>query len=312
MLRIACRRQRRCARAPRRAPCCGCQGSATSVSTGRFAACRSIGDPCLRLAGAVCACAAAATNRACLHQALIRYRIMRPQRAQYGAVSQTGERRMLSMTDGSDEWIEAALAELAEAGIERVRVEVVAERLGVTKGGFYRRFKDRRALARCRAGDLERRPHRRHRASKRRLPAQDAARTAQGPRSSSIRSASAPRAWRSNSPFANGLAPIQAPPRPPPASTRRASRPSTELYRQLGLSAEDAQGRAVLFYAFIFGQSLLFLAQAPRKRASLRPPVPDLDRAEVIADAGNLLSLQVFPLTAMPDPEVRIAILHAP
>ena len=53
---------------------------------------------------------------------------------------------MLSMTDGSDKWIEAALAELAEGGIERVRVEVVAERLGVTKGGFYRRFKDRRAL----------------------------------------------------------------------------------------------------------------------------------------------------------------------
>ena len=50
------------------------------------------------------------------------------------------------MTDGSDKWIEAGLAELAEGGIERVRVEVVAERLGVTKGGFYRRFKDRRAL----------------------------------------------------------------------------------------------------------------------------------------------------------------------
>ena len=27
-----------------------------------------------------------------------------------------------------------------------MRVEVVAERLGITKGGFYRRFKDRRAL----------------------------------------------------------------------------------------------------------------------------------------------------------------------
>src|SRR5258705_7362357 len=43
-------------------------------------------------------------------------------------------------------WIEAALAELAEGGMERVRVEVVAERLGITKGAFYRRFKDRRAL----------------------------------------------------------------------------------------------------------------------------------------------------------------------
>src|SRR5215813_5367418 len=48
--------------------------------------------------------------------------------------------------DGSERWIEAGLAELAEGGIDRVRVEVVAGRLGVTKGGFYRRFKDRAAL----------------------------------------------------------------------------------------------------------------------------------------------------------------------
>ena len=37
----------------------------------------------------------------------------------------------------------------------------------------------------------------------------------------------------------------------------------------MGLTAGDAQARAVLFYSFIFGQSLLFLEQAPRKRASL-------------------------------------------
>jgi hypothetical protein len=42
-----------------------------------------------------------------------------------------------------------------------------------------------------------------------------------------------------------------------------------ELYRGLGLSADAAHGRAVLFYAFIFGQSLLFLKEPPRKRASL-------------------------------------------
>jgi AcrR family transcriptional regulator len=48
--------------------------------------------------------------------------------------------------EGTAKWIKAALAELAEGGVDRVRVEMVAERLGVTKGGFYRRFKDRRAL----------------------------------------------------------------------------------------------------------------------------------------------------------------------
>src|ERR1700756_192329 len=45
-----------------------------------------------------------------------------------------------------DIWIEAAFAELARAGIEGVRVEVLAKNLGVTKGGFYRRFADRAAL----------------------------------------------------------------------------------------------------------------------------------------------------------------------
>src|SRR5215472_5473809 len=48
--------------------------------------------------------------------------------------------------DGRDRWISAGLAALAEGGVDQVRVEVVAERLGVTKGGFYRRFRDRRAL----------------------------------------------------------------------------------------------------------------------------------------------------------------------
>src|ERR1700716_3423646 len=43
-------------------------------------------------------------------------------------------------------WIEAGLAEMARHGIDGVRVEVLAKNLGVTKGGFYRRFKDRAAL----------------------------------------------------------------------------------------------------------------------------------------------------------------------
>jgi AcrR family transcriptional regulator len=46
----------------------------------------------------------------------------------------------------SQDWVAAGLAELARGGIEGVRVEGLAERLGVTKGGFYRRFKDRRML----------------------------------------------------------------------------------------------------------------------------------------------------------------------
>jgi AcrR family transcriptional regulator len=43
-------------------------------------------------------------------------------------------------------WIEAGLRALAEGGPEAVRVEQLAQSLGVTKGGFYWHFEDRQAL----------------------------------------------------------------------------------------------------------------------------------------------------------------------
>src|ERR1700759_3113613 len=51
------------------------------------------------------------------------------------------------MVEGRNEsWIKAGFAALARSGVEGVRVEVLAKDLGVTKGGFYRRFRDRAAL----------------------------------------------------------------------------------------------------------------------------------------------------------------------
>jgi AcrR family transcriptional regulator len=43
-------------------------------------------------------------------------------------------------------WIEAAMQDLAAAGPDAVRVETLAKRLGVSKGGFYWHFADRGAL----------------------------------------------------------------------------------------------------------------------------------------------------------------------
>jgi AcrR family transcriptional regulator len=45
-----------------------------------------------------------------------------------------------------DRWIEEGLHALAEGGPDAVRVEVMAKKLGVTKGGFYGFFADRDAL----------------------------------------------------------------------------------------------------------------------------------------------------------------------
>jgi AcrR family transcriptional regulator len=43
-------------------------------------------------------------------------------------------------------WIEEGLRALADGGPDAVRVEVLAQELGVTKGGFYGQFADRNAL----------------------------------------------------------------------------------------------------------------------------------------------------------------------
>ena len=45
-----------------------------------------------------------------------------------------------------DRWVEAGLRALANGGPDAVKVEVLAKDLGVTKGGFYWHFADRRAL----------------------------------------------------------------------------------------------------------------------------------------------------------------------
>lgn len=45
-----------------------------------------------------------------------------------------------------DEWVVAGLKALADQGVDGVRVERLAEALGVTKGSFYWHFADRQAL----------------------------------------------------------------------------------------------------------------------------------------------------------------------
>jgi AcrR family transcriptional regulator len=45
-----------------------------------------------------------------------------------------------------DAWIQGAIAILADQGVDGLRVEVLAKKLGVTKGSFYWHFKDRRDL----------------------------------------------------------------------------------------------------------------------------------------------------------------------
>jgi AcrR family transcriptional regulator len=166
-----------------------------------------------------------------------------------------------------DSWIEAGFREIARSGVEGVRVEVLAKNLGITKGGFYRRFRDRAALLdgilqSWRAGRI---------AAIERQTSLDGA-TARDRLRALIRLYSermntegmavelAIRQWaRSDDAAAAAVASVDA------ARLKNVG----HLYRATGLPTEEADAQAFLFYCFIFGQSLLFLERGPRKRAQL-------------------------------------------
>ncbi|QOZ06919.1 TetR/AcrR family transcriptional regulator [Bradyrhizobium sp. CCBAU 51765] len=172
------------------------------------------------------------------------------------------------MSDGKgDVWVEAGFAELARAGVEGVRVEVLAKNLGVTKGGFYRRFADRAALL-----DAMLEGWREGRVA---AIAQQTSLDGQEPRErlkaliqlyserlnpEGMAIELAIRQWaRSDENAAGAVASVDA------ARLKHVS----ELYRATGLAAEAAEAQAFLFYCFIFGQSLLFVESGARKRAQL-------------------------------------------
>jgi AcrR family transcriptional regulator len=166
-----------------------------------------------------------------------------------------------------DSWIEAGFREIARSGVEGVRVEVLAKNLGITKGGFYRRFRDRAALLdgilqNWRAGRI---------AAIEQQTSLDGA-TARDRLRALIRLYSermntegmavelAIRQWaRSDDAAAAAVASVDA------ARLKNVG----HLYRAAGLPTEEADAQAFLFYCFIFGQSLLFLERGPRKRAQL-------------------------------------------
>jgi AcrR family transcriptional regulator len=172
------------------------------------------------------------------------------------------------MTGGKgDAWIEAGFKEIARSGVEGLRVEVLAKNLGVTKGGFYRRFRDRAALL---DGILQSWSAGRIAAIEQQTSLDGA--TARDRLRALIRLYSermntegmavelAIRQWaRSDEAAAHAVASVDA------ARLKNVGR----LYRAIGHSPEEADAKAFLFYCFIFGQSLLFLEHGPRKRAQL-------------------------------------------
>jgi len=172
------------------------------------------------------------------------------------------------MTDGKgDTWIEAGFKEIARSGVEGVRVEVLAKNLGVTKGGFYRRFRDRAALldgmlqawSAGRIAAIEKQTSLDGASARERLKALIAL-YSERMNTEGMAVELAIRQWaRSDEAAAAAVASVDA------ARLRNVG----HLYRATGLAPDEADAQAFLFYCFIFGQSLLFPDRGPRKRAQL-------------------------------------------
>jgi AcrR family transcriptional regulator len=174
----------------------------------------------------------------------------------------------MSTPDGSQDWVAAGFEALAAGGVERVRVEVLAQSLGVTKGGFYRRFRDRPALLEAmleawatgriavirqqtELGDdetAEARVRSVVRLFSERLNAQG------------LSIEIAIRQWaRSDAGAAAVVSRVDA--------VRLAS--VTELYARMGHDPATAQARGFIFYAFVFGQTLLLPEASQAERDAL-------------------------------------------
>jgi len=186
---------------------------------------------------------------------------------QYGTVSRP-RKRAAKDEDLSQDWVAAALAELARGGgIDNVRVEVLAERMGVTKGGFYRRFRDRRALL-----DTMLETWRDGRIAAIQRQVEEGGKTP----IDRLRFLGKIYTERANEQgMANELAIRQWARGDDAAATAVTAvdgarlKASASQFQSAGMSAQDADARAVLFYAFLFGQSMMFIDESPRKRANL-------------------------------------------
>ena len=152
-------------------------------------------------------------------------------------------------------WIAAGLDALAEGGLAAVRVEALARRLKVTKGSFYWHFADRPALLKAIA---DRWRDGRVVAIRDQAGADSLAPRARlgrlldlyhgnaNPRG--LRIELAMRDWARRDP--NAARAVQA-------VDEARLEVVAGLYRAGGVEAKAARARAVLFYAFVFGRSLI-------------------------------------------------------
>jgi AcrR family transcriptional regulator len=172
-------------------------------------------------------------------------------------------------------WIAAAFDALAQGGVDAVRVEPLAKALEITKGSFYWHFADRRALldAMLAAWADGRIAAIREQATVSGAPAAVLGDLADlYTRHANMRGLTIELAIRS----------LARTDEPAAKAVRRVDRERLrhvgDLFGALGWPAAQAQERAILFYSYLFGQSLLDRQVVPAAardeaiRALIAPP----------------------------------------
>lgn len=161
-----------------------------------------------------------------------------------------------SATLDAQAWIEAAMDALAEGGVEAVRVDPLAKRLGVTRGSFYWHFADRDSLHKAMLKEWRKRASYRVGA---RIDSQTAA-----PDERLRQNLALPKA----SPRSKRAAAIELAIRLWARRDEEAARAVehidhvrlsyyAKLYAEMGFTREQARGRALLFYAALMAQAYI-------------------------------------------------------
>ncbi|OMH30273.1 TetR/AcrR family transcriptional regulator [Motiliproteus sp. MSK22-1] len=151
-------------------------------------------------------------------------------------------------------WIHEALSVLADGGVDSIKIEALAKRLKVTKGGFYWHFKTRNELLEemldywqsGRIGAIHQQVESGKTAIETLQDLLDLYTDHTNPRGKAIELAV--RDWARKSPQAAATVQLVD-------NERLAT--VTGLFSRLSLAEEEAFSRAYLFYSYVFGQSLL-------------------------------------------------------
>jgi AcrR family transcriptional regulator len=156
----------------------------------------------------------------------------------------------------ADAWVEAAMDALAEGGVDAIRVDRLAKKLGVTRGSFYWHFKDHAALLRAVLRDWRKRATYRLRPRIERADAsvKDWLRELLNLPNSSPRAARgaaielAIRLWARRDPEASRVVRV---------IDRTRLTYFAGLMEQRGFPPEQAKGRALLFYAYLMAEGTI-------------------------------------------------------